>query len=103
MSIAVLVKPAVRESFSALLTGLAICDTLFLCSSLILFGIPKLWPWFATHITTPSFPYLFGPIHIWRVGSTYLTLSVTLERYWAICHPLSRQIKQSYLLIGKFK
>lgn len=101
MSIGVLVKPAVRESFSALLTGLATCDALFLLTSLTMFGLPKLWLWFAQHITSPTAPYTFGLLHIWRVGSTLLTLSVTLERYSAICRPLSKDaVKQGYLLGG---
>ncbi|XP_059085077.1 FMRFamide receptor-like [Tigriopus californicus] len=101
MSIGVLIKPVVRETFSALLTGLAVCDTLFLCTSLIMFGLPKLCHWFAENVTNPSAPVSFGLIHIWRVGSTCLTLSVTLERYCAICHPLGNtKVKQKYLLIG---
>ncbi len=80
MSIGVLVKPAARESFSGLLTGLAVCDALFLCTSLVMFGLPKLWLWFAVAVTNPTAVYTFGLLHIWRVGSTYLTLSVTLER-----------------------
>jgi hypothetical protein len=52
------------------------------------------------HVTTPWSPYTFGLLHIWRVGSTYLTLSVTLERYCAICHPLKAKIRQRYLLIA---
>jgi hypothetical protein len=42
---------------------------------------------------------LFGLVHVWRVCSTYLTVSVTLERYVAVCHPLIRAIKHRYLLI----
>ena len=101
MSVCVLIKPSVRETFSALLTGLAICDTFFLVCSLLIFGLPRLLSWFTKQVRSPVFPYIFCLLHIFRVGSTYLTLSVTLERYWAICHPLSRQIKQRYLLIGK--
>ena len=80
MSVGVLVKRSVRETFSALLTGLAVCDTLFLLTSLVMFGLPKLWMWFAVNVTGPSAAVTFGLLHIWRVGSTYLTLSVTLER-----------------------
>ncbi len=36
---------------------------------------------------------------MWRVGSTCLTVSVTLERYIAVCHPLHCDMMlQSYLL-----
>jgi len=73
-------KPTVRESFSFLLTGLAVCDTLFLVTSLVMFGLPKLWHAFAVNVTNRFSVVTFGLIHIWRVGSTYLTLSVTMER-----------------------
>ena len=52
-------------------------------------------------MSSPLAPYTHGLIHIWRVGSTYLTLSVTLERYCAICRPLTTtKMSQKYLLIG---
>ena len=51
MSIGVLVQPAARESFSSLLTGLAFCDAFFLLTSLVVFGLPKLWLWFAHKVT----------------------------------------------------
>jgi hypothetical protein len=46
-----------------------------------------------------SYPVLFGLVHIWRACSTYLTVSVTLERYIAVCYPLMKAIKHRYLLV----
>ena len=30
----------------------------------------------------------YGLAHVGRVGSVLLTLSVTIERYYSVCHPL---------------
>ena len=32
--------------------------------------------------------YSYGLAHVGRVGSVFLTLSVTIERYYSVCHPL---------------
>ena len=49
-----------RDSFSALLAGLAICDTLFMANALVLFGLPKLWPWFSENVTNPRCVSVFN-------------------------------------------
>ncbi|CAB4054859.1 unnamed protein product [Lepeophtheirus salmonis] len=100
MSIRVLLKPDIRESFSGLLTGLAFCDVLFLIFSMCLFGLPKLWPWFGTRISNGLMPIGIGVVHIWRVGSTAITVSITIERYFAIVRPLKRFTYQRLLLVG---
>ena len=45
MSIYVLLKPRVRDCFSNLLTGLAVCDAIFLFFAILIFGLPMLWTW----------------------------------------------------------
>ncbi len=45
MSIYVLLKPRVRDCFSTFLTGLAICDSIFLFFAILMFGLPMLWTW----------------------------------------------------------
>ena len=52
----------------------------------------------SSKVTNPLTRINFLMLHVWRVGSTFLTLSITLERYCAICHPLSRVVNQTYLL-----
>ena len=45
MSIRVLLRPHLRNSFSNLLIGLAACDASFLSCAILIIGLPKAWPW----------------------------------------------------------
>ena len=45
LSIRVLVKPALRNSFSTLLLGLAIADANFLLYAILVVGFPNCWDW----------------------------------------------------------
>lgn len=45
MSIYVLLQPKVRDCFSVFLTGLAVCDCIFLLFAILMFGLPMLWTW----------------------------------------------------------
>ena len=45
MAIPVLVKRNLRNSFSNLLIGLAICDAFFLAFAVSILGLPKSWQW----------------------------------------------------------
>ena len=44
-------------------------------------------------------PICFGIGHIGRVGSVFITMSVTIERYFAIVHPLKHFAGKKLLLI----
>ena len=44
------------------------------------------------------YPFCHGAMHVARTGSVYVTLSVTLERYFAIVHPLKHFTIKKYLL-----
>lgn len=45
MSIYVLLQPRLRNSFSAFLTGLAVCDSTFLLFAILMFGLPNVSTW----------------------------------------------------------
>ena len=48
-------------------------------------------------------PFLHGFIHIARAGSVYVTMVVTIERYFAIVHPLKDfRLKRALLPIAMF-
>ena len=42
--------------------------------------------------------YRYGFVHIGRVGSVFLTLSVTVERFFAIVYPLKRIRRTRFLI-----
>ena len=44
-------------------------------------------------------PFGYGLGHIGRVGSVFVTVSVTIERYFAIVHPLKHFRGKKYLLL----
>jgi hypothetical protein len=45
MSMRVLLKPQLRNSFSTLLVGLAAADSHFLALAILVIGLPKYWTW----------------------------------------------------------
>ena len=56
--------------------------------------------WFFLSIKFSSFKiFRYGIAHIGRVGSVFMTLSVTLERFFAILYPLKRMYLKTTLLI----
>ncbi|XP_059095091.1 uncharacterized protein LOC131889889 [Tigriopus californicus] len=100
MSIYVLVQPRLRDSFSTFLTGLAICDSIFLTFAILMFGLPSLWTWYGNHIAVHIIPFSHGAIHVARMGTVYITMSVTLERFFAVVHPLKKFGAKKFLLPG---
>ena len=103
MSIIVLTRASgvVRQggaSFSKLLRGLATFDALFLLIAIISFGFPQLSRWYSRNIFLYIMPIVFGMLHTFRVGSVYVTLAVTFERFHAIICPLKHFAWKKYLL-----
>ena len=45
LSIRVLLKAELRNSFSTLLLGLAVADTNFLLNAILVVGLPNCWDW----------------------------------------------------------
>ncbi len=103
MSIIVLTRASgvVRQggaSFSKLLRGLATFDALFLFIAIISFGFPQLSRWYTRNVFLYIMPIVFGLLHTFRVGSVYVTLAVTFERFHAIICPLKHFFWKKYLL-----
>jgi hypothetical protein len=64
-------------------------DALFLVTAIATFGLPKIVPGYPQHTIYMSLlPICYGLVHTFRVGSVFSTLSVTLERFFAIVFPL---------------
>lgn len=102
ISMIILSRPQMRSSINYLLIGLARCDTVLIITSVLLFGLPaihdqtgllftyvyKVYP----HIAPVVFPLAL----IAQTVTVYLTLTVTLERFVAVCHPLQARSLCTY-------
>lgn len=94
LSMIILSRPQMRSSINYLLIGLARCDTVLILTSILLFGVPAIYPYtgylryyylrLLPEISRVVYPLAMSA----QTASVYLTLTVTLERYVAVCHPL---------------
>jgi hypothetical protein len=102
LSMIILSRPQMRSSINYLLIGLARCDTILILTSMLLFGIPAIYPHtgylrFYYHRLLPDIsPVVYPLAMIVQTASCYLTLTVTLERYVAVCHPLRARALCTY-------
>jgi hypothetical protein len=87
LSIYVLLRPSVRGIFSNILMGLASFDAMFLICAIVTFGLPAVSESYEKNIFLHIMPISYGLTHTARVGSVFATLSVTLERFFAIVFP----------------
>ena len=79
--------------------GLSSFDLLYLAIGIAIFGLPALSSFYDDHFLPFIMPVGFGIGHIGRVGSVFMTMSVTIERYFAIVHPLKHFSGKRYLLV----
>lgn len=94
LSMVILSRPQMKSSISAVLFGLAACDTLLLVTSVLLFSLPTVYPYTG---------HLFGYYYVWypkltlfifpmamaaQTASTYLTITVSFERFLVVYFPL---------------
>ncbi|CAL4059958.1 unnamed protein product, partial [Meganyctiphanes norvegica] len=94
ISLIVLTRPKMRaSSINCCLIGLTIFDLIVLTTSVMMFGLMTLGEYFNNR-TMLNFLDSLIPLFIYPValtaqtGSVYLTVTVTLERYVAVCLPL---------------
>lgn len=94
ISMIILSRPQMKSSINYLLIGLARCDTVLILTSMLLFGLPAIYPYsgylftYYYNVYPHMAPVLFPLAVIVQTASVYLTLCVTLERFVAVCHPL---------------
>lgn len=104
ISMIILTRPQMRSSINYLLTGLAKCDTVLILTSVFLFGIPAIYNYSETPFLVgyyfriyPFLSHVVYPIALMaQTVSVYLTLTVTLERFVAVCHPLQARSLCTY-------
>lgn len=94
VSMVVLSRPEMKSSINYLLIGLASCDTLLIIISILIFGLPSIYG-YTGHLFNYQFivypkivKYLYPISCAAQIATVYLTLTVTIERYIAVCHPL---------------
>ena len=62
------------------------------------FGMPRLSDYYMKHIFNHIMIFAYGFLHTFRVGSVYVTLAVTFERFHAIICPLRHFKRKKYML-----
>lgn len=94
ISMIILSRPQMKSSINYLLIGLARCDTVLIIIAVLIFGLPAIYTYTGAlfdykFIVYPKIiRYLYPLSCIAQFVTVYLTLTVTLERYIAVCHPL---------------
>ena len=84
LSMIILRNTGVKSTFNQSLVGLAVCDIMFLSLVLIDFSSD-----FAHTFYILIFPYFLNPVkNILLCWDTFLIMSITTERFLAVCKPL---------------
>lgn len=106
-SIVTLSRPQMRNSINTILIGLVSCDCLLIVTSLLMFSFTVFhhtgWLVFKAYsdiIYPYVVPFVYPIAMTAQTGSAYLTMSVTVERYLAVCWPLKAR---SICTIGRAK
>lgn len=87
-------RPHMRSSINCCFIGLSIFDSILLCTSVLMFGLTSFSEYTGMMVwcqrdVFPWMTLLMYPLGIVaQTGSVYLTVTVTIERYVAVCHPL---------------
>ncbi|OAD60755.1 FMRFamide receptor [Eufriesea mexicana] len=94
ISMIILSRPQMKSSINYLLIGLARCDTMLIIISILIYGLPAIYTYTRLlfnykFIVYPKIVRFLYPLSCMaQIAAVYLTLTVTLERYIAVCHPL---------------
>ena len=106
-SIVTLSRPQMKNSINTILIGLVSCDSLLIVTSLLMFSLTvfhhtgwTIFEFYNDHIYPFAIPFIYPVAIIAQTGSAYLTVTVTIERYMAVCWPLKAR---SICTIGRAK
>ncbi|XGW07259.1 hypothetical protein V3C99_010447 [Haemonchus contortus] len=92
----ILTRPAMRNPNNLFLTALAVFDSCLLITAFFIYAMEYIIEYtraFDLYVAWLTYlRFAFALSHISQTGSVYITVSVTIERYLAVCHP--RRSKQ---------
>ncbi|XP_069183263.1 LOW QUALITY PROTEIN: FMRFamide receptor [Procambarus clarkii] len=94
ISITILSRPKMRSSINCCLIGLTTFDMIVVTTSVLMFGVPEIGEytnsmvWYTQGVFQRVTPFIFPVALMAQTGSVYLTVTVTVERYIAVCRPL---------------
>ncbi|KAK7087045.1 G-protein coupled receptor activity protein [Halocaridina rubra] len=94
ISITILSRPKMRSSINCCLIGLTSFDMIVTSTSILMFAIPEITEftgtlaWYSNGVYQRVTPVVYALGLTAQTGSVYLTVTVTMERYVAVCRPL---------------
>lgn len=88
LTILVLFQRSMKSSTNYFLFALAFWDSIVLIMSTLLMSVQHIIPIYKTEIYPFVFSYAYPIAVISQTATIYLTVSFTVERYIAVCHPL---------------
>nr|WDS50847.1 FMRFamide receptor like protein [Palaemon carinicauda] len=94
ISITILSRRKMRSSINCCLIGLTSFDMIVTSTSILMFGLSGIcdytgaMTWYANGFYQRVMPFVYPLGMIAQTGSIYLTVTVTVERYVAVCRPL---------------
>ncbi|GJQ82966.1 GPRNNA1 [Trypoxylus dichotomus] len=102
ISMIILSRPQMRSSINYLLIGLARVDTVLIITSILLFGLYGIYP-YTGYMFTYYYkiqPHMGSTLYflttVCHTASTYLTVTVSFDRFVAVCKPLKARSLCTY-------
>lgn len=102
ISITILSRPKMRSSINCCLIGLTSFDMIVTSTSILMFGLSEICEYtgamtcYSNGIYQRVTPFVYPLGMIAQTGSIYLTVTVTVERYVAVCRPLQARSLCTY-------